>query len=600
MTEELPVRSAIPVEFTWNAACIFPSDEAWETELQSVEAYLPSLERFHGKLGTDPAILLEWLETHTALMIRVGKLRQYAMMFSRVDTTNQAAAARSSRAQGIGARTMAATAFAAPELLEINQETLQRWMEADPRLGLYKHHFEEMETRRAHVRSPEVEALLGQVSEPFSAPAIIHSLLSDADLTFRPAVDSAGTPHEVAQGVIHALLGSADRTLRRNAWESYADGYLGFKNTLANCLAGGVKQDVFRARARNYPSALEASLQTWHIPTEVFHGVIDTFRSHLPVWQRYFEVRRKALGYERLHVYDLTAPLTAQKPQVPYAQAIEWICAGMQPLGHDYVRAMRRGLVEERWVDVYPNRGKNMGAFSSGLPGTHPFIFMSYHDDLFGLSTLAHELGHSMHSYLSWQTQPLIYAGAGSEVPSNFNQALTRAYLLQANSDPDFQIAVIEEAMANFHRYFLIMPTLARFELEIHARIERGQALTAESLNALMASLFQEAFGDAVAMDTDRVGITWAQFPTHVYGNIFMFLYTVGIAGAHALAEGILEGKPDAVERYLDYLKAGRSCYELDGLKHAGVDMTTPEPVAQTFGVLERLIERLAQLLGQS
>ncbi|HLK56387.1 MAG TPA: oligoendopeptidase F [Chthonomonadaceae bacterium] len=600
MAETLPPRSEVPREFTWNADSLFPSDEAWEAEFQSITEYLPSLDRFRGRLGESPALLLEWLGTTEALMKRMGKVGLYAMMFSTVDTTDQQASARTSRARGLGARMSAATAFAAPEMLQIGMETLQRWMQEEARLAVYAHFFEEMETRRAHVRSPEVEELLGQVSEPFGTPRTVHSLLSDADLTFRPAEDSAGATHEVAQGTIHTLLGSPDHTLRKNAWESYADAYLGFKNTLATCLGGGVKQDAFRARARRYASSLEASLHAWHIPTEVFHGVIATFRSHLPVWKRYFEVLRKALGYDTLHLYDLTAPLTRESPKVPYSQSVEWICAGMQPLGDAYVQAMRRGLTEERWVDVYPNKGKNMGAFSSGMQGTYPFIFMSYHDDLFGLSTLAHELGHSMHSYLAWQTQPPVYAGCGSEVTSNFNQALTRAYLFQANSDPAFQIALIEEAMANFYRYFLIMPTLARFELEIHERIERGQALTAESLNALMADLFEEAFGGAVEADRDRLGIIWAQFPTHVYGNIFMFLYTIGIAGAHALAEGILEGKPGAVERYLDYQRGGSSVYELEGLQRAGVDLTTPEPVAQTFGVLERMVERLATLTGQS
>src|SRR5579871_425614 len=311
MAGTLRPRNEVPVEYTWDAASIFPAEEAWEAEAQQVVDSLPSLQRFRGHLGESPALLLEWLKTREELMRRVRNLGQYAMMFSTVDTTDQQAAARTSRARGIGARAMAAAAFATPEMLEIAPETLQRWMREEAELAIYAHSFEEMERRRAHVRSPEVEELLGQINEPFGTPSTVHSLLSDADLTFHPAVDSQGVEHELAQGTIATLLSSPDRALRKAAWENYADGYLAFKNTLANCLAGGVKQDVFRARARRYSSALEASMEAFQMPVEVFHSVIATYRDHLHVWKRYFEVRKKALGYDTLHVYDLKAPLAS-------------------------------------------------------------------------------------------------------------------------------------------------------------------------------------------------------------------------------------------------------------------------------------------------
>jgi oligoendopeptidase F len=273
----------------------------------------------------------------------------------------------------------------------------------------------------------------------------------------------------------------------------------------------------------------------------------------------------------------------------------------MQPLGEEYVAAMRRGLTDERWVDVYPNRGKRSGAYSSGTPDTRPFILMSYADDLFSLSTLAHELGHSMHNYFSSRNQPFVYARYGlflAETASNFNQALVRAHLLATNDDPAFQIAVIEEAMSNFHRYFFIMPALARFELEIHERVERGEALSADALNELMASIFAEGYGDEVAQDRDRIGITWAQFPIHMYANFYVYQYATGISAAHALSQAVLrEGRP-AVDRYLGFLKAGGSRYPLDTLKMAGVDMTTPEPVDKAFAVMGGLVDRLESLVA--
>jgi len=289
--------------------------------------------------------------------------------------------------------------------------------------------------------------------------------------------------------------------------------------------------------------------------------------------------------------------------QVPYEQAVDWIAEGVKPFGEEYVQVLRKGALEERWVDVYPNKGKRMGAFSTGVPGTFPFIFMSYNDDIYSMSTLAHELGHSMHSYYTRKTQPFVYSSYGlfqAEVASNMNQALTRRHLLATNKDPEFQIAVIEEAMANFYRYFFIMPTLARFELEIHERVERGAALTADSLNDLMADLITEVYGSEVEMgegDRDRVGSTWAQFHTHLYSNFYVFQYATGIAGANHLAEKVAAGDAGAVRNYLAFLKSGGSMYPLEGLKLAGVDMSSPEPVASAFAALAGMVDRLEELV---
>jgi oligoendopeptidase F len=301
---------------------------------------------------------------------------------------------------------------------------------------------------------------------------------------------------------------------------------------------------------------------------------------------------------ETLHPYDIWAPLTDSNPAVPYAQGVEWIAQGMQPLGDEYVTALRRGCLEERWVDVYPNQGKRQGAFSFGTPDTHPFIMMSYTDNLTSMSTLAHELGHSLHSYFTWKHQPFAYAEYSlfvAEVASNFNQAMTRAHLLKAQTDPAFQIPLLEEAMYNFHRYFFIMPTLARFELEVHERVERGQGLTADDLNNLMADLFTEAYGGEMHIDRDRVGITWATFG-HLYSNFYVFQYATGISAAHALAAPILAGDTDAARRYVEFLSAGSSLYPVDALKHAGVDMTTPQAVETAFATMAGYVDRLETL----
>lgn len=600
MTQNVPPRSEVPIEHTWDAYSIYPSDEAWETAFRELDESLGGLSRFRGKLQESPAILAEALHTSETMLNTLFKLYVYASMFHEVDTADQEAAAKNSRVMGIYARVVAALSYAAPEMLTLSGETLNQWCQQEPRLAHYGHYFDQLEKRRAHIRSTEVEELLGQVSEPFSTATNAHSVLVDADFTFKPATNSQGESVPITQGTIFALLTDPDREVRRTAFENYADAFLACKNSIASTLAAGVQQNVFTARARRYPSALEAALTSEHIPTEVFHNLIATFRKNLPTWHRYWEIRRKALGYDTLHIYDCKAPLTQAKPEISYAQAVDWICEGMEPLGEEYVSIMRKGCLEQRWVDIYPNQNKRMGAFSSGSQGTHPFILMSYNDDIYSLSTLAHELGHSMHSYYSWKTQPPVYSDYSifvAEVASNFDQALVREYLLKNNPDPQFQIAVIEEAMSNYHRYFFVMPTLARFELEIHERTERGEALTAESLMELMTELFAEGYGDKVVVDAPRVGITWAQFPTHLYSNFYVYQYATGISGAHALAEGVAAGRPGAAENYLNFLKAGSSMYPLDALRMAGVDLSQPEPVNKAFANLSEIVERLAVLL---
>jgi oligoendopeptidase F len=504
------------------------------------------------------------------------------------------------QARSLYARHAAAIAFFNPELLAIGFERLGEWLDSTPQLAFFAHYLQRLSERRQHIRSGEVEEVLALTSDPFSGPYSIYSMLNNADLTFQPAVDSRGESLEVGQSSLGGLLTHPDREVRRSAWQNYADAYLAFKNTFAATLTGAVKQDVFTARTRGYPSALHASLESNYIPVEVFHNLIEVFQRNLPTWQRYWRLRRGALGFDELHVYDLKAPLTGAKPAVTYEQAVVWIVEGMAPLGDEYVSVLRRGCLEERWVDRALNRGKREGAYSSGAYGTHPFILMSYAGDLFSLSTLAHELGHSMHSYYSRRSQPFINSQYGlfvAEVASNFNQALVRDYLMHTQTQRDFQLALIEEAMSNYHRYFFIMPTLARFELEVHTRAEQGAPLSAAVLIDLMAELFKEGYGDEVVFDKQRIGVTWAQFG-HMYMNFYVYQYATGISGAHALTGRVISGEPGAAQDYLGFLKAGGSLYPLDALRLAGVDLTSPAPVERAFANLSALVDRLEGLVG--
>lgn len=603
MSEKLRDRSEIPEQYTWNPYSIFPNNEAWAQGLAEVKELLPQIATWRGRLAEGPEAVAICMAQLEELYKKAGKVFVYPSMFYAVNTADQEAAARNDQAQGIFGQAMATIAFVEPELLAIGHDTLKEWQASHEDLAHFGHYFETLFKRQEHVRSAEVEQVLGLVSDAFRTASATHGVLANTDLPFDPAQPSEGDPIEIGQGNIGALISSPDRQTRRTAYEHYTDAHLTFKNTMANNLSAGVKQDVFKMRVRGYDSSLEAALKPNHIPVEVFHNTIETFQKNIGTWHRYWRVRRQALGYDTLYPYDIKAPLTTEKPNISYEQAIDWIVEGMKPLGEDYVNVLRRGATTERWVDVYPSQGKRAGAFSTGFPGTHPFIMMNHNDDIYGMSTLAHELGHSLHSYYAWGNQPMIYANYGiflAEVASNFNQALTRDYLLKTNDDPQFQIAVIEEAMSNFHRYFFIMPTLARFELAIHERVEKGQALTADYLIALMADLFGEGYGEEIKFDHEQEGITWATFHTHLYYNFYVYQYTTGISAAHALAEKVLRGENGAADRYLGFLKAGGSDYPLNILQAAGVDMNSPEPVETTFAVMGSYVDRLEQLVNSS
>ena len=592
-----PPRSAVPVDRTWDAASVFPSADAWEEEVEALVASLPGVRSFEGRLAEGAAVTLQALQARDDLSRRVGHVYTYAGVGYAVDTTDQGGIARYGRAQAAIAQVAAAVSFVEPELLELGRERLLMWSEAEPALEPYAHYFDDLFRRGEHVRSSEVEELLGLLADVHSGPFAVYSGLTDGDLQFVAARTSSGDEVDVDQGSIHGLLVSPDRALRRSAWESYADGHRGCRNTLAANYAAAIKQDVFEARARRHPSSCAAALHSSNIPLEVLDTLLATFERNLPTWHRYWDVRAALVGVDALQPYDLWAPL-GNPPQLSYEQCVEWICEALAPLGADYVAVVRRGCLDDRWVDVYPNQGKMSGAFSAGAPGTRPFILMSFDGSALSLGTLAHELGHSMHSYLTWETQPQIsarYSLFAAEVASNFHQALLRAYLLDAITDRDLQLAVLDEAMSNFHRYFFVMPTLARIEREMHERVERGEGLTADLLEERTADHFGEAYGSGFDLDRERVGITWAQF-SHLYEPFYVYQYATGISGAHALARAVLEDEPGAAERYLDFLRAGGSRYPLDVLRTAGVDLTSPEPVEETFAVLASLVDRLAAL----
>jgi oligoendopeptidase F len=598
MPETVRTRDEIPAKYKWNAASVFPSEASWETAADSLVAQLEEVKEMQGSLAKSAAALAVALEVTDALLENVGKVLTYAFNAQAVDNLDANAARGMGKAQSIVGQVFAGLGFLQPEILAIDPDLLAKWRSEEPRLKIYDHFFDDLIRQQEHVRSAEVEEVLGLVQEPLGGLYTTMSVMTNSEMKYPNAQASEGRDLEVTQGSIDEILASPDREARRTAWEGFRDTHLAFQNTLASNLLNSVKANVFNQRVRKYPTTLEGSLFANNVPPQVFHNLIQTTRKNFPVWHKYWRVRREALGQTDLQPYDIWAPLTSEKVTVPYETAVEWICDGLAPLGEDYVSTARRGLLEQGWVDVYPNQNKSAAQFSSGSKGTHPFIIMLYDDTIFSMSTLAHELGHSMHSYLTWKHQPMIYAQYSlfvAEVASNFNQAMVRAHLLKTKDDPQFQISLLEEAFANFHRYFFIMPILAQFELEIHQRVERGEGVTAEDMNALMTDLFAEGYGSELQFDRDRTGITWATFG-HLYQDYYVYQYSTGISAAHALSRRVLSGQPNAAEDYLRFLSAGSSLYPLDALKLAGVDMSTPQAVEETFEVLAQMVDRLEEL----
>jgi len=601
--EQVLYRQDAPPESVWAGKKVFPTWDDWDQELQDVKAMFARLDGFSGRLMDSPTVLAEWMGLTDEISKRVRRLGAFARFASTVDSSDEGAKSAIGQAAGLNAAYDALISFAVPEMMA-DEEKLVKWGKEEPELQLFAHFFDNLIRQSEHLRSAEVEELLSMLSEPFGSVNQTFTELVNTDLAFENAVDSNDNHYPIKQSTLSSSLESPDRQRRKTAWENYSDGYLSMQNTLAANYIAWIKQQVFLARTRGYSSVLEMRLSPFNVPLEMFHNLIDTFVGNLPVWHNYWDVKRRALGVDQIHPYDIWAPIGKTPPVVTYPQAVEWICDALAPMGEGYVSITRKGALEDRWVDWAPNVEKRQGAASWRRYLMPPWIFMSFNDSLFALSTLAHELGHSLHTYLASENQPEVYFGYGSlsstvaETASNFHQVLSRAYLRELKKDdPDFMIAMAEEAMDNFHRYFFIMPTLARFEFEVFSRAEQGKPLTTSIFNQIMQEKFAEGYGDTLADDPQRTGITWATF-LHLYMPFYTFQYSIGISAAHGAGEKVLAGEPNAVENYLSFLKAGGSRYTMDLFNLAGVDMSSPAPVNSAFKVMEGNIKVIEDLLG--
>jgi len=596
-TQKVPTRAEAPVEFTWDLSVVFPDVTAWEQELAAVEEQAGQLAALQGTTAQGPEHLLRVLTLRDEVARRLYALYIYASHRKDTDATDPVGQALQERAGSFAARVAAAMAFIEPEILGLPEATLDQWLRETPALQLYRYELEKLNRRRAHVRSAEVEHVLAQFSDITRAPYETFEMLIDSDLSFPSITDEQGNAVQLSHARYRRFIESPDRRVRRDAFKSYFGAFRPFRNTIATTLGAAIRTHVIEARIRNYASALEAALAPNEIPLEVYHNLIATVEANLDKNYRYMEVRKRLMGLDELRVYDLYAqPVPDVAITVPYPEATALMEAAFAPLGPEYAEALRQTF-SSRWIDVYENVGKRSGAYSGGAYSTPPYILLNYQDQLDDAFTLAHELGHSMHSFFTRKSQPFVYGNYTifvAEVASTLNEALLTDYLLKHRDDEALRRRLLVQQIEDIRRTIIRQTMFASFELMLHELVEAGEPLTSESLTARYYDLVAKYHGPTVALD-DEIGFEWARIP-HFYYNFYVYQYATGLSAALALSRQIIsEGQP-AVERYITFLRSGSSRPSIDLLRDAGVDMTTPAPVQAAMDTYGQLIDELGRL----
>ncbi|AST07940.1 oligoendopeptidase F [Anoxybacillus flavithermus] len=598
MAKTLPTRKDVPVEYTWRLEDIFATDEQWEKEFEEIMSLLPKFSEYKGRLGESAQTLYEALQYRDHVFMRLGKLYAYAHMRHDEDTAHSLYQGLETRAEGLYAEAGQATAFIVPEILAMDEDMLRTFLQQYEPLRLYAHELDEMNRQRPHVLSEKEEALLAQAAEVMNASSNTFGALNNADLRFPTITDENGEEVEVTHGRYIRFLESEDRRVRHDAFKAVYDTYRKYENTFASTLSGAVKRNNFFARVRNYRSAREAALSKNQIPETVYDNLIETIHRYLPLLHRYVQLRKRVLGLDELHMYDLYTPLVKQVDmKVTYEEAKDILLKGLTPLGDEYISIVKEGF-DNRWVDVQETRGKRSGAYSSGSYGTNPYILMNWQDNVNNLFTLAHEFGHSVHSYYTRKYQPYPYGNYSifvAEVASTCNEALLNDYLLKTIDDEKKKLYLLNHYLETFRGTVFRQTMFAEFEHMIHQMAQNGEALTAKVLTEKYYELNKTYFGDGVVID-EEIGLEWARIP-HFYYNYYVYQYATGFSAATALSKQILEEGAPAVERYIAFLKAGSSDYPIEVLKKAGVDMTSPEPIEQACQVFEQKLQQLEQLL---
>ena len=595
----IPERKDVNFADTWALTDLYENDAQWHEDFQWNQDYLKYVKGYQGRLGESAQLLYNWLQLGDEMSLIFEHLAVYA--FRRADEDTRATEPQEMCAQLTNFMTQlnTATAFETNEILAIPDEKLEQFYKDNPALEGYRRHLDEIRRRRAHILSPAEERLLAMAGELSENPDNIFSMLNDADLTFPDAIDAQGEAHHVTHGSYIPMMYGSDRTLRKSAFESLYGVYESHKNTLAATLAAQAKQLWFFAQARKYPSALAAALDRTEVPESVYHSLIDAVRENLPKLHRYTSLRKKLLGVEELHFYDLYANMVGDvEMKFTFQEAKELVLKALAPLSENYLNGLRAGF-DGRWIDVYENVGKRSGAYSSGAR-PHPFVVLNFQGTLNAVFTLAHEMGHAMHSELSNVNQPVVYSDYVifvAEVASTCNEALLMEYLLNHTTDKREKAYLINYFLEQFRTTLYRQTMFAEFELKINELAQQGQGITADRCCEIYRKLNEDYFGKDIVVD-DQIALEWARIP-HFYYNYYVYQYATGYAAAIAISRRILkEGQP-AVDDYFKFLSGGCSMPPIDLLKLAGVDLSTPAPIHQALELFDQLIDQLDGLLAE-
>lgn len=593
----VPERSEIPEDYKWDLESIYATDDEWEQAYTAVADRLDELQKYEGAVTADGETLQAALELRDELMREVSTVAAYARMRADEDTRDQDYQAMETRARSLAADASSAASFIEPEIQTLDRTDLTELITDTDGLETYEHYLDDVIRLSEHTRSAEVEALLSDLSEVLSAPNDAYNMLLNADLTFPTVERPDGEPVEITLSNLTVLLKHHDREFRQTVHDAFYDDLEAVRNTVGATLKNSVKTDVKLARTRDYDTAREAALDESNIPVEVYDTLVETVRDGLDSLHRHAKLKRQSLGVDELQMWDLYVPMTeTESPTITYDEATDHVIDAMAPLGDDYQSRVADGL-DSRWVDVYENRGKQSGAYSGGTYDTQPFILMNWQEDVTSMYTLAHELGHSLHSELASETQPYVYSDYDifvAEVASTVNETLLTHHLLDTVDDETFRRHVLNEFLERVRATLYRQTMFAAFEHEIHTRSEAGEALTPDRLDDLYRELKAEFYAPATI--DPHVEREWMRIP-HFYYNYYVYQYATGISAAIAIVRRIRETGHPAADDYLDALKMGGCAYPLEILAAAGVDMTTAAPITEAITEYDRYLDEMAALL---
>lgn len=597
MSDILRSRDEIPQEHKWRLEDIFSNDEEWEKLFIETEEMVSRFDNFKGKLGDNADILIECIDWSDKLSLCLGELYTYARMRRDEDNRISRYQGMTDRAGMLSVQAGSALSFLVPEILAIPEDKLAE-LRRDPRMEVYNHFFDNIIRQKEHILSLPEEKLLAEADEMAAAPGTIFSMANDADLKIGFILDEKEREVELTKGNFIKYMESTDRRVRHDAYHTLYSAYSRQVNSWAAMLNAAIKADCFFARARRYKSALEAALDDENVPENVYDSLISSVSDFIPQFQSYMRLRKKILSVEKLHMYDVYVPLVPELDvHISFEEAKATVKKGLEPLGSQYRSILEKGF-NSHWIDIYENTGKTSGAYSWGTYRSHPFVLLNHQNTLDSLFTLAHEMGHALHSYLSNQNQPHIYAGYKifvAEVASTLNEALVMRHLIDTTEDKKMKAYLINHYMEQFRGTVFRQTMFAEFEKLTHAEVERNQPLTAERLAEIYRNLNLKYFGSEVVLD-DNIAIEWARIP-HFYNAFYVYKYATGFSAATALSRQITEEGSPAVERYLDFLSSGGSDYPIELLRRAGVDMAKQEPVKQALAVFAQLLDMLEKLL---